>query len=92
MNEAVDSAPFAAVAVPIPDPVAVAVAKRTAPAPLVVAPIENSPRQASRAGKVQVQAWVPSDMRRQLKILAATTDTTIEDLITRGIQLVLTES
>lgn len=86
---ALDPAAFAAVAVSNPDPVALAVAKRPAPP---VAPIETGPRQASRAGKVQVQAWVPSDMRRQLKILAASTDTTIEDLITRGIQLVLAKS
>lgn len=80
-----DASAFAAVAVPIPDPVAVAVAKRpTAPTP--------EARQPSRAGKVQVQAWVPAEMRRQLKVLAATTDTTIEELITRGIQLVLADT
>lgn len=83
---AVDASAFEAAAVPNPDPVAVAVAKR--PAAPTPAP---EPKTSSRAGKVQVQAWVPAELRRELKILAANTDTTIEDLITRGIKLVLLE-
>jgi hypothetical protein len=37
--------------------------------------------QASRMGKVQIQAWVTEEMRRRLKILAAQTDRTQEELI-----------
>jgi len=51
-----------------------------------------SPRQqASRVGKVQVQAWVTEETRRRLKILAVSTDRTIDEILTEAIDALLSE-
>lgn len=47
--------------------------------------------QPSRIGKKSVTVYLPEDTWRDLKILAATTDTTIDALMRRGIDLVLAE-
>ena len=41
--------------------------------------------QASRAGKVQVVAWVPEGRRAELKIVAAKLRRTVDDLLTNMI-------
>ena len=51
------------------------------------APVQQQPKvlpasnQASRAGKVQVQTWVSEEVRKQLKILAVNSGTTVEALL-----------
>lgn len=54
---------------------------------------ENDPvkPQPSRVGKKSVTVYLPEDKWRDLKILAATTDTTIDALIRRGVELVFAE-
>ena len=47
--------------------------------------------QPSRIGKKSVTVYLPEVHWRELKILAATTDTTIDALMRRGVDLVLTE-
>jgi hypothetical protein len=47
--------------------------------------------QPSRIGKKSVSVYLPENIWRELRILAATTDTTIDKLIRRGIDLVLAE-
>ena len=47
--------------------------------------------QPSRLGKKSVTVYLPEDTWRDLKILAATTDTTIDALMRRGVDLVLAE-
>jgi hypothetical protein len=47
--------------------------------------------QPSRIGKKSVTVYLPQDVWRELRILAATTDSTIDKLIRRGIDLVLAE-
>ncbi|MBI2714228.1 MAG: hypothetical protein HYX37_07205 [Rhizobiales bacterium] len=47
--------------------------------------------QPSRIGKKSVTVYLPEDTWRDLKILAATTDTTIDALMRRGVDLVLAE-
>ena len=49
------------------------------------------PRQPSRAGKVQVVAWVPEGRRAELKIVAATLRRTVDDLLTSMIDDLLTK-
>ncbi len=77
---ALDAAAFADAAVPQPDPVHVATRGegkgRRTPA--------KSP-QASRAGKVQVQVWVAEETRRRLKLLAVSSDRTVEELLAGAI-------
>jgi hypothetical protein len=47
--------------------------------------------QPSRIGKKSVTVYLPEATWRELKILAATTDTTIDALMRRGVDLVLAE-
>ena len=47
--------------------------------------------QPSRIGKKSVTVYLPEGTWRDLKILAATTDTTIDALMRRGVDLVLAE-
>jgi ribosomal protein L1 len=47
--------------------------------------------QPSRIGKKSVTVYLPEDKWRELKVLAATTDTTIDALMRRGVDLVLAE-
>ena len=47
--------------------------------------------QPSRIGKKSITTYLPEDTWRDLKILAATTDTTIDALMRRGVDLVLAE-
>jgi ribosomal protein L1 len=47
--------------------------------------------QPSRIGKKSVTVYLPETTWRELKILAATTDTTIDALMRRGVDLVLAE-
>jgi hypothetical protein len=44
--------------------------------------------QPSRIGKKSVTVYLPQNIWRELRILAATTDTTIDKLMRRGIDLV----
>jgi hypothetical protein len=48
-------------------------------------------RQPSRIGKKSVTVYLPENIWRELRILAATTDTTMDALMRRGVNLVLTE-
>jgi len=54
---------------------------------------ENDPvkPKSLRAGKKSLSVYLPVDTWRELKILAATTDTTIDALMRRGVDLVLAE-
>ncbi len=54
---------------------------------------ENDPVKppSLRAGKKSVSVYLPVDTWRELKILAATTDSTIDALMRRGVDLVLAE-
>jgi hypothetical protein len=52
---------------------------------------EPSKPQPSRTGKKSVSVYLPPEKWRELKILAATTDTTIDALLRRGVDLVLAE-
>jgi hypothetical protein len=54
---------------------------------------ENDPvkPQSLRSGKKSLSVYLPVDTWRELKILAATTDTTIDALMRRGVDLVLAE-
>jgi len=47
--------------------------------------------QPSRIGKKSVTVYLPQNVWRELRILAATNDSTIDKLIRRGIDLVLAE-
>jgi uncharacterized protein YacL len=47
--------------------------------------------QPSRIGKKSVTVYLPQNVWRELRILAATSDSTIDKLIRRGIDLVLAE-
>lgn len=46
---------------------------------------------AGRGGKKSVTLYLPLDKWRELKILAATKDTTMDALMRRGVDLVLAE-
>ncbi len=48
--------------------------------------------QPSRIGKKSVTVYLPEATWRDLKVLAATTDTTIDALMRRGVELVFAES
>jgi hypothetical protein len=50
---------------------------------------EPSKPQPSRAGKKSISVYLSPEKWRELKILAATTDTTIDALVRSGIDLVL---
>jgi hypothetical protein len=52
---------------------------------------EPTKLQPSRTGKKSVSVYLAPDKWRELKILAATTDTTIDALMRRGVDLVLAE-
>ena len=54
---------------------------------------ENDPvkPQSLRSGKKSLSVYLPVDTWRELKILAATTDTTIDALMRRGVDLALAE-
>jgi ribosomal protein L1 len=47
--------------------------------------------QPSRIGKKSVTVYLPEDTWRDLKVLAATTDTTMDALMRRGVDLVFAE-
>jgi hypothetical protein len=47
--------------------------------------------QPSRIGKKSVTVYLPENIWRELRILAATTDTTMDALMRRGVNLVLAE-
>jgi hypothetical protein len=47
--------------------------------------------QPSRIGKKTVSVYLPQNVWREVRMLAASTDTTIDKLIRRGIELVLAE-
>ena len=47
--------------------------------------------QPSRIGKKSVTVYLPENVWRELRILAATTDSTIDKLMRRGVDLVLAE-
>ena len=47
--------------------------------------------QPSRIGKKSVTVYLSVDSWRDLRVLAATTDTTIDALMRRGVELVLAE-
>ena len=47
--------------------------------------------QPSRIGKKSVTVYLRVDTWRELKVLAATTDVTIDALLRRGVDLVLAE-
>jgi hypothetical protein len=95
-NIELDPEAFATAAVAQPDPVRVATGTAmprltaTPVAPTIVhQPPASTSRQPSRAGKVQVQVWVPEDTRRRLKVLAATTGGTVEQLLVEVIDNLL---
>jgi hypothetical protein len=48
--------------------------------------------QPSRIGKKTVSVYLPQNIWRELRMLAAATDTTMDKLIRRGIDLVLAEN
>jgi hypothetical protein len=50
---------------------------------------EQAKPSASRAGKKSVTLYLPVDKWRELKILATMTDTTMDALMGRGVDLVL---
>jgi hypothetical protein len=52
---------------------------------------EPTKPQPSRTGKKSISVYLSPDKWRELKILAATTDTTIDALMRRGVDLVLAE-
>jgi hypothetical protein len=47
--------------------------------------------QPSRIGKKSVTVYLPEDTWRDLKVLAAMTDTTIDAMMRRGVDLVLAQ-
>jgi|SRR5579872_4073332 len=97
---------FAAHAIPQPDPVQVATAHPPAMPPAAEArkPAQrrageqtskkaaNAAGQPSRAGKVQVVAWVPEGRRAELKIVAAKLRRTVDDLLTSMIDDLVTKN
>lgn len=50
-----------------------------------------SKQQPSRAGKKVVTVYLPESVWREVKVLAAKTDTTIDGLMRRGLDLVFQE-
>jgi hypothetical protein len=52
---------------------------------------EPTKPQRSPIGRRSVSVYLSPEKRRELKILAATTDTTIDALMRRGVDLVLAE-
>ncbi len=52
---------------------------------------EPTKPQPSRTGKKSISVYLLPDKWRELKILAAKTDTTIDALMRRGVDLVLAE-
>lgn len=84
---ALDASAFANAAVPVADPVHTATttkvtqpAKRTEP---------DEPKATTREGKVQIQAWVTKDERRDLKILSAKTGKSVDQLLREAVQRIL---
>ena len=70
-----------------PSPPAVAEAAETSP----VAPPARGKQQPSRAGKKVVTVYLPESVWRDLKVLAAKTDSTIDALMRRGLDHVFAE-
>lgn len=81
---ALDAAAFADAAVPQLDPVHVATRGGVAPSKRGGSSTMKA-QQASRAGKVQVQVWVTEETRRRLKLLAVSSDRTVEQLLAGAI-------
>jgi hypothetical protein len=52
---------------------------------------EPTKPSSGRGGKKSVTLYLPPDKWRELKILAVTTDTTLDALLRRGVDLVLAE-
>jgi hypothetical protein len=81
---------FADVALPQPDPVRVATATaQPAAAPPTASKAKGS-GQPSRAGKVQVVAWVTPERRSALKIKATKLGRTVDDLLSSMIDDLVT--
>jgi hypothetical protein len=81
---------FAVHALPQPDPVQVATAPAQPPAtPPTVSKAKGS-GQPSRAGKVQVVAWVTPERRSALKIKATKLGRTVDDLLSSMIDDLVT--
>jgi hypothetical protein len=59
------------------------------PAPYERAPVKQ--RQPSRRGKKVVTVYLPESVWRDAKMLAVRTDTTIDDIMRRGLDLVFAE-
>lgn len=72
---------FAVHAVPQPDPVRVATGSDLTSRTPATGDEAKRHGQASRAGKVQVVAWVAEERRSQLKIVAAKLRRTVDDLL-----------
>jgi len=79
-----DAAAFASVAVLQPDPVQSAAGPRRSP-------MFTGAAARSRAGKVPIQGYYSEDVRRRMKILAAKTGRTVEDLLGEAIHDLLTK-
>jgi hypothetical protein len=67
------------------------------PAPKLVAPADpvaaaHAVKQPSRTGKKVVTVYLPESVWREVKVLAAKTDTTIDALMRRGLDLVFAEN
>lgn len=77
----IDIAAFAAAARPQGDPVA----KATTPAPERSEAPASRPGAPSRAGRVQIQGYFPTETRRRLKMLAAQEGRTVEELLGEAI-------
>ncbi len=72
--------------------------RRPAPAETLAPAVEPAPaperpayKQPGRAGKKVVSVYLPESVWRDAKILAARTDTTIDALMRRGLDLVFAE-
>ena len=70
------------------EPAAVADAR---PVPATPPQAANKPQQASRRGKKVVTVYLPESVWRDVKMLAARTDTTIDAIMRRGLDLVFAE-
>jgi len=81
-RKALDVAAFGDAAVLQPDPVRLATGRKQAPV------ITGA---TSRAGKVQIQGYFSEELRRRLKMLAAQSGRTIEDLLGEAIGDLLTK-
>ena len=90
----IDMTALAAVARPQADPVAQVLREvpSSAPSPATVRPARegkgasSSSRQASRSGKVGIQYWTDPETRKALKLYAAKTDRTLDDIMREALE------